>query len=200
MIGDAVNFTMEDIKNLRGKTGAGIMDCKEALAAANGNIDQAIVHLRKKGLAGIVDRGDKTAKEGIVAHYIHAGGKIGVLVEINSETDFVAKNAEFQEFAHDIAIQIAASNPQFISRDKVPDEFINRELGIITASIQGKPPDIVEKITKGKLDKVFREVCLMEQSWVKNPDMSITDLLGDVAAKIGEKIVIKRFVRFAIGE
>jgi len=195
-----MNFTVADIQNLREKTGAGIMDCKEALNASSGNIEQAVIHLRKKGLAGLVDRGNKDSKEGIVAHYIHAGGKIGVLVEVNAETDFVAKNEIFRSFAHDIAIQIAATNPQFVSSDQVTQEIINREMEVIAPTLIGKPQQIAEKITKGKLDKVFKEICLMEQPFVKNPDMTIKDLLGDIASKIGEKIVIKRFCRFVVGE
>ena len=195
-----MNFTATDIKALRDKTGAGMMDCKEALTASNGDIEQAVIYLRKKGLAGIQNRAGKTSNEGIVAHYIHAGGKIGVLVEINSETDFVAKNEEFQAFAHDVAIQIAASNPRCISRDQVPQDVLDREKAIIEPMIQGKPPAIAEKIAKGKLDKVFKEICLLEQPFVKDPNITINDLLGSVAAKIHEKIVSKRFCMFVVGE
>ncbi|MFA5024220.1 MAG: translation elongation factor Ts [Patescibacteria group bacterium] len=190
---------VKNIQELRQKTGAGVMDCKEALNAST-DLEQAIVYLRKKGLADINERNNKESKEGIVAHYIHTGGRVGVLVEVSSETDFVAKSDAFKEFAHDVALQIAASNPQYISRDQVPQNIIDREKEIISSSIQGKPPQIIEKIVAGKLNKVFKEICLMEQPFVKNPDITVTDLLGAAGAKLGEKIVIKKFCRFVVGE
>jgi elongation factor Ts len=195
-----MTFTTADIQELRKKTSAGMMDCKNALEEANGNMEQAVIVLRKKGLAGIVERGDKAASEGTVGHYIHAGGKIGVLVEVNCETDFVAKGDAFKQFAKDLAMHIAASNPTWITRNEVPEDVINREKSIIEPTLVGKPPQIAEKMMAGKLSKVFKEVCLMEQPFVKDPNMTISDLLGDLAAKIGEKIVIKRFVRFVTGE
>lgn len=195
-----MTFTLTNIQELRKKTGAGVMDCKEALTESNGNLEQAVVVLRKKGLADIGERDHKAASEGMVGHYIHAGGKIGVLVEVNCETDFVAKSDDFKQFAKDLAMHIAASNPKWITRNDVPQEVLDREKGIIEPTLLNKPPAIAEKMMTGKLNKVFKEVCLMEQAFVKNPDITISDLLGELAVKIGEKIVIKRFVRFVTGE
>ena len=195
-----MTFTIADIQELRKKTSAGMMDCKKALEETGGDLEQAIIVLRKRGLAEIKQRDQKAASEGLVGHYIHAGGKIGVLVEINCETDFVAKNVDFQQFAKDVAMHIAASNPQYIMRDQVPQEILDREKDIIAPTLVNKPPEIAEKMLNGKLNKVFKEICLMEQPFVKDPNVSISDLLGDLAAKIGEKIVIKRFVRFVTGE
>jgi elongation factor Ts len=195
-----MTFTTTDIQELRKKTGAGIMDCKEALQQSNGDIEQAIVNLRKKGLADIQDRNNKAALEGMVGHYIHAGGKIGVIVEVNCETDFVANTDGFKQFTKDLAMHIAAANPKWILREEVPANIIEREKDIIADTIKNKPPQIVEKIISGKLNKFFKEVCLIEQSFVKDPNITINDLLGELAAKVGEKIIIKRFARFVTGE
>lgn len=195
-----MTISINDIQELRKKTSAGMMDCKAALEETNGNMEQAVVVLRKKGLAGIVERENKAASEGTVGHYIHAGGKIGVLVEVNCETDFVAKGDAFKQFAKDLAMHIAASNPKWVTRNEVPEDVIKREKEIIEPTLVGKPPQIAEKMMAGKLSKVFKEVCLMEQPFVRDPNITISDLLGDLAAKIGEKIVIKRFVRFVTGE
>jgi elongation factor Ts len=193
-------FTTADIQELRKKTGAGVMDCKEALQQSNGNKEQAVVYLRKKGLIDMQERTSKAALEGMIGHYIHAGGKIGVLVEVNCETDFVAKNEEFKQFAKDLAMHIAASNPKWITRDEVPQHVIDVEKDIIADTIKNKPQQIIEKITTGKLNKFFKEVCLIEQSFVKDPNITIEDLLSALVTKIGEKIVIKKFARFVTGE
>lgn len=195
-----MTFTTADIQELRKKTSAGMMDCKRALEETNGDLEQAVIVLRKKGLADIKERDHKSASEGMVGHYIHAGGKIGVLIEVNCETDFVAKSDSFKQFAKDLAMHIAASNPKWITRNDVPEDIINREKEIILPTLQNKPPQIAEKMMAGKLNKVFKEVCLMEQPFVRDPNITISDLLGELAAKIGEKIVIKRFARFVVGE
>lgn len=195
-----MTFTNTDILELRKKTGAGIMDCKASLTETNGNQEQAIIILRKKGLAEIKARDHKAASEGLIGHYVHTGGKIGVLVEINCETDFVARGEDFQSFAHDLAMHIAASNPLYKVRDEVPQSVIDREKEIIAPTLLNKPPEIAEKMLTGKLNKVFKEICLMEQVFVKDSNKTISDLLGDLVAKIGEKVVIKKFVRFVIGE
>jgi len=195
-----MSVTLQQIKELREKTGAGMMDCKEALTASNGNVEQAIIHLRKKGLSDISNRASKTASEGTVGYYIHAGGKIGVMVEINCETDFVAKGEAFQKFAKEVAMHIAATNPRWITRDEVPQKIIDQEKEIMAASLEGKPPQVIDKIVAGKLNKFFKETCLMDQLFVRDSNITITDLLGDLAAQVSEKIVIKRFVRFVVGE
>jgi len=195
-----MSIGVSEIRDLREKTGAGMMDCKEALEASNGDVEKAIVHLRKKGLADISERAHKAASEGTVGYYIHAGGKIGVIVEVNCETDFVAKGEAFQKFAKEVAMHIAASNPQWIKSDDVPDEVIEREKEVMAASLEGKPPQVIEKIVQGKLAKFFKETCLMDQLFVRDTNITITDLLGELASKVGEKIVIKRFARFATGE
>jgi len=195
-----MSVTLQQIKELREKTGAGMMDCKEALTASNGNVEQAIIHLRKKGLSDISNRASKTASEGTVGYYIHAGGKIGVMVEINCETDFVAKGEAFQKFAKEVAMHIAATNPRWITRDEVPQKIIDQEKEIMAASLEGKPSQVIDKIVAGKLNKFFKETCLMDQLFVRDSNITITDLLGDLAAQVSEKIVIKRFVRFVVGE
>ncbi|KKM18755.1 hypothetical protein LCGC14_1662560 [marine sediment metagenome] len=195
-----MSISVNDIRELREKTGAGMMDCKNALQECNGDIEKSIICLRKKGLAGIKDRSAKTASEGIVGHYIHAGGKIGVIVEINCETDFVAKGEAFQQFAKDVAMHIAASNPLWITRDEVPQDIIEREKEIFVDSLGGKPQQIIEKIIKGKMNRFFKETCLMEQLFVKDTNFTITDLFGDLASKVSEKMVVKRFTRYVVGE
>jgi elongation factor Ts len=192
--------TVKEIQELRQKTGAGMMDCKRALEAAAGNYEVAAVILRKQGLAEIKERDHKKASEGIVGHYIHSGGKIGVLVEINCETDFVAKGEEFKQFAKDVAMHIAASNPKWISISDVPNEVLLREKDIIAEALVNKDSSIIANIVEGKMAKVFKELCLMEQPFVKDQNISVSDLLGSLASKIGEKIVIKRFARFVTGE
>jgi elongation factor Ts len=190
------------VKQLREKTGVGIMDCKEALSQSNGDIDNAVDFLRKKGLATAQKRAGRSMSEGLIRPYIHMGGKLGVLVEINCETDFVAKNDDFKEFAKNIAMHIAATNPVGIASDDVPEEVINKEKEIYRAQAieLGKPENVIDKIVEGKLNKFYKDNCLLNQAYVRNPDVNISDLLNDLIAKMGENITIKRFVRFQIGD
>jgi len=190
------------VMQLREKTGAGIMDCKGALTECNGDLDKAVDFLRKKGLATAAKRAGRAMTEGIVASYIHTDSKLGVLVEVNCETDFVAKNDDFKAFAKNIAMHIAATNPAGIRPEDVPEEIINKEKEIYRGQVleMGKPEKIADKIVEGKLKKYFKENCLIDQAYVRNPEMTIADLLNELIAKIGENISIKRFVRFKIGE
>ena len=190
------------VKQLREKTGAGIMDCKEALSECNGDISKAVDFLRKKGLATATKRAGRATTEGIIESYIHMDKKLGVLVEINCETDFVAKNEDFKEFAKNIAMHITATNPVSIRPEDVPEETIDKEKEIYRAQVleMGKPEQIADKIVDGKMKKYFKENCLMNQAYVRDPDISIEDLLNEMVAKIGENITIKRFARFKIGE
>lgn len=192
----------EMVKELRGKTGGGIMDCKEALSRCNGDMDKAVDFLRKKGLATAAKRAGKTSSEGIVETYIHMGGKIGVLVEVDCETDFVAKTDDFKKFAKNIAMHIAAVNPLGINPSDIPEEIVNREKDIYReqAREMGKPEQMIDKIAEGKLNKFFKDNCLMNQLYVRDTSMTISDLLNDMIGKIGESITIKRFARFQIGE
>lgn len=197
-----MSVSATQIKELREITSAGIMDCKKALKDADGNVEKAIELLRKKGLAQLEKRASREAKEGIIECYIHAGGRIGVIVEVNCETDFVSRNNDFKKFAHDVAMQIAAANPAYVSREEVPDVVIEREKDIYksAAIIEGKPENVVEKIAEGKLSKFYASVCLLEQSFIKDSDKTVTDLLGELAGKIGENISVRRFVRYQLGE
>jgi elongation factor Ts len=190
------------VKELREKTGAGMMDCKEALVASGADMTRAVEFLRKKGLATAQKRAGRATSEGTLAAYIHMGGKLGVMVEVNSETDFVAKNDQFQEFAKNIAMHIAASNPLGIRPEDVPPEVVAKEREIYTAQARetGKPEKVVEKIVEGKLKKFFEDSCLLQQRYVRNPDITVGDLLNDLIAKIGENISIRRFVRFQVGD
>ena len=190
------------IRELREKTGVGIMDCKAALLECDGDISKAIDHLRKKGIATAKKRGGRATSQGQVQSYIHAGGKIGVLVEVNCETDFTGKTEDFTNFVKDIAIQVAATNPVAIDRERVPEDVLEKEKEIYAsqAKSSGKPEKVIEKIVEGKLKKFFSEACLLEQLFVKNPDITIQNLLNDLIAKTGENIVVKRFVRFQLGE
>jgi elongation factor Ts len=190
------------VKQLREKTGAGIMDCKEALSECNGDISKAVDFLRKKGLATAAKRAGRATTEGIIESYIHMDSKLGVLVEVNCETDFVAKNEDFKEFAKNIAMHITATNPVSIRPEDVPKETIDKEKEIYRAQVldMGKPEKIADKIVDGKMNKFFKENCLMNQAYVRDPDITIEDLLNDMVAKIGENITIKRFARFKIGE
>lgn len=190
------------VKQLREKTGAGMMDCKKALSECDGDMDKAVDFLRKKGLATAQKRAGRAMTEGTIHSYIHMGGKLGVLVEVNCETDFVARNDEFKEFAKNIAMHIAASNPLGIRPEDVPEDIVNKEREIYQAQVaeMGKPANVIEKIVEGKLNKFFRDNCLLNQAYVRNPDITISDLLNDIIAKIGENITIKRFVRYQIGE
>jgi len=190
------------VKELRVKTGAGMMDCKEALAAVEGDFEQAIDFLRKKGLSAATKRSSKAAKDGTVSSYIHMGGKIGVMVEINCETDFVAKTADFQTMGKDIAMHIAASNPLYVRPDELPEDALNREKEIYKSQLreEGKPEKIWDKIIEGKLKKYYEDVCLTEQKFVKNADITVGTLVSNMIAKTGENIVIRRFARFQLGE
>jgi elongation factor Ts len=188
------------VRELREKTGAGVMDCKKALAEASGDLEKAVVWLRERGIAQAAKRSGKLASEGSVGTYIHAGGKLGVLVEVNCETDFVAKTPEFQTLVKEIAMQIAAANPRCVSREDVSAEVIEQERQIYATQSAGKPEAVVKKIVDGKLEKFYRDICLNEQAWVRDPNRTITDLLGEYVAKLGEKIEIRRFVRFQLGE
>ncbi|NMB37991.1 MAG: translation elongation factor Ts [Firmicutes bacterium] len=195
-------ITAAMVKDLRQRTGAGMMDCKKALIETNGDIQAAIIHLKEKGLSEAAKRSGRIASEGLVDSYIHMGGRIGVLVEVNCETDFVAKTEEFHDFVKDIAMHIAAANPEYISRDQVPDNIIEQEKQIYRkiALNEGKPEKIIDRIVEGRLDKFLGNICLMEQAFVKNPDITIQDYLHEKIAKIGENITIRRFVRFERGE
>jgi elongation factor Ts len=195
-------ITSEMVKTLREKTGCGMMDCKAALTEAGGNLEQAFDILRKKGVAAAARRAGRVATEGVVDAYIHTGGKIGVLLEVNCESDFVARNIEFQAFVKDICMQIAASSPQYLSRDEVPDGIVKHERDILLtqASQEGKPEKAVEKIVAGRIEKFFSEVCLLDQPFIKDSKITIKDLLGQMAGKIGENIVLRRFTRYQLGE
>ncbi|MFO7665299.1 MAG: translation elongation factor Ts [Desulfobacterales bacterium] len=197
-----VTIGAEAVKKLREKTGAGIMDCKEALSVCEGDMDKAVDQLRKKGLATAAKRAGRVMTEGTIQPYIHMGGKLGVLVEINCETDFVAKNDDFKEFAKNVAMHIAATSPVGIRREDVAQELIEREMEIYRAQARemGKPEKMVEKIAEGKLEKFFKDSCLLNQAYVRDPSITISDLLNNLIAKIGENITIRRFVRFQIGE
>lgn len=190
------------VKELREKTGAGMMDCKKALEEANGDMERAIEVLRERGLAAAAKKAGRIATEGVCEAYIHAGGRIGVLVEINCETDFVAKTDQFKEFARDIAMHIAASNPRYLRREDVPAEVVEKEKEILRAQAlnEGKPEKIVEKMVEGRINKFYEEVCLLEQQFIKDPDKTIQDLVNEKIATIGENISIRRFVRYELGE
>jgi elongation factor Ts len=192
-------ITAKMVGELRAKTGAGLMDCKKALKETNGNEDEAIDLLRKKGIASAAKKADRDASDGLVDCYIHMGGKIGVMVEVNCETDFVAKTDDFKALVRDIAMHIAAANPTCVRREDVPAEVIEKEKEIAAGQVQGKPENIVEKIVSGKLEKVYQEIVLLEQPFVKNPDVTIEDLLKSQITKMGENIVVNRFARFQIG-
>ena len=190
------------VKALREKTGAGMMDCKKALQEAGGNEEKAVDILREKGLSAAARRSDRAANQGIIDSYIHLGGKIGVLVEVNCETDFVARNDEFREFVRNICLQVAATNPVYLNKEEVPEKILEKERQIIKAQAlnDGKPEKVIEKIVDGRLEKYYRENCLMEQAFIKDEDINIKELLTNLMARIGENIVIRRFSRFEIGE
>jgi len=188
------------VKQLREKTNAGMMDCKKALVESGGDLEKAEAILRKKGIAGASKKSVRTAKEGIVGAYIHLHGKVGVLVEVNCETDFVAKNGTFRELVKDITLHIAAAHPLYVNRDQVPQESIERERDIFRAQVKGKPEPVIDKIVEGKLEKYFATVCLLDQAFVKNPDQTIRELVSSKIAELGENIVVRRFARYAVGE
>lgn len=196
-----MTITSQMVKELRDKTNAGMMDCKKALTETAGDMEKAIDLLRQKGLAVAAKRAGRETKEGLVESYIHAGGKLGVMVEVGCETDFVAKTDDFKAFAKNVAMHIAAANPVAVNRDEVPADILQREKDIYVnqALESGKPQQIVDKIVAGKVEKYLAEICLMEQKYVKNPDLNVQDLLNELVAKMGENISVKKFARFQIG-
>ncbi len=191
-----------DVRNLREKTGAGMMDCKKALVEADGDFEKAVDILREKGLAKAAKKAGRVASEGLVVSYIHGNGKIGVLLEVNCETDFVARNEEFASLCHDIAMQVAAANPEYVSRDEIPQEVLEREKSVLKAQAlnEGKPEHIVEKMVEGRMEKYFQEVCLLDQSFIKDQDVNVQHVVKDAIAKLGENITVRRFARFVLGE
>jgi elongation factor Ts len=195
-------ITAAMVKELRERTEAGMMDCKRALQETNGDMEAAVAYLREKGLAAAAKKAGRLASEGLVESYIHGMGRIGVLVEVNCETDFVAKTDKFKELCHDIAMHIAASRPEYVSREEVPAEVIDQERSILKAQAlnEGKPEKIVEKMVEGRIEKYYKEVCLLEQPFVKDPDITVRDLVTQAIATIGENISVRRFVRFELGE
>jgi elongation factor Ts len=190
------------VKELRERTGAGMMDCKKALNEVGGDMDKAVDFLREKGLAAAAKKEGRIAAEGIVEAYIHGGGRIGVMLELNCETDFVAKTDDFKQFARDVALQVAAANPLYLVKEDVPAEVLQHEKDILRAQAlnEGKPEKIIEKMVQGRIEKYYKEVCLMDQAFVKDPDKTINDLVLEKTAKIGERIVIRRFTRYEMGE
>ncbi|HNZ41105.1 MAG TPA: translation elongation factor Ts [Clostridia bacterium] len=190
------------VKELREKTGVGMMECKKALVEANGDLDKAVNILRERGLANAEKKSGRIAAEGVVASYIHGGGRIGVLVEVNIETDFAAKNEDFLTYVKDIAMQIAASKPEYIKRDQVPAEVIENEKAILRTQAlnEGKPEKVVDKMVEGRIEKYYKQVCLMDQAYIRNPDISVQQLTNEIIAKIGENISVRRFTRYEMGE
>jgi elongation factor Ts len=195
-----VDIDPQLVKKLREKTNAGFMDCKRALEEAGSDLEKAETVLRTKGIASAGKKASRATKEGIVASYIHLQGKVGVLVEVNCETDFVAKNENFREFVKDITLHVAAAQPQYVSREEVPAKIIEAERAIYEAQVKGKPANVVGKIVEGKLDKFYSTICLLEQGFIKNPDQTINDLVKSKIAELGENIVIRRFTRYLVGE
>jgi len=192
-------ITAQMVGDLREKTGAGLLDCKKALSEANGNVEEAITILRKKGAASAAKKAERTTQEGLIESYIHVGGKVGVMVEVNCETDFVARNEEFKAFCRDLCLQIAAASPTYVRREEVSEADLAREREIAVAQVQGKPPAAVQKIVEGKLEKFYSTICLLDQPFVKLPDKTVKDILTEQVAKIGENIQVRRFVRYQLG-
>jgi elongation factor Ts len=190
------------VKQLRERTGSGMMDCKRALTEADGNIEKAIEYLREKGLASAAKKSGRIAAEGIVDSYIHGNGRIGVLVEVNVETDFAAANDEFKQLVRDIAMQIAAAKPEYVRREEVPSDTLEKEMNILRAQArnEGKPEKIIDKMVEGRIEKFYKEICLLEQPWIKDPDKTIQQLVTEKIATIGENINVRRFARFERGE
>ena len=195
-----MEISAKDVKALRDKTACGMMDCKEALRETGGDQDKAVEYLRKKGIAKAGKRAARVTTEGAIGSYIHAGSKIGVLVELNCESDFVAQNAEFQDLLKELCMQVAATAPQAIKPEDLPEDAIEGEKDIFRAQITNKPPEIVEKIVEGKLKSFYKEACLLEQPWIREPKMTVGDPIAERIGKIGENIVVRRFVRFQLGE
>jgi elongation factor Ts len=193
------NITAQMVGDLREKTGAGLLDCKKALTESNGNVEEAITILRKKGAASAAKKADRVAKDGLIESYIHVGGKVGVMIEVNCETDFVARNDDFRAFCKDLCLQIAAANPSYVSRDQVAEAELAKEREIAAAQVQGKPPAAVQKIVEGKLEKFYSTVCLLDQPFVKLPEKTVKDMVTEKIAKIGENIQVRRFTRYQLG-
>jgi elongation factor Ts len=196
----SIEIDPKQVKQLREKTNAGFMDCKRALAEAGGDLEKAETILRTKGIASAGKKASRVAKEGIVASYIHLQGKVGVLVEVNCETDFVAKNENFRAFVKDITLHIAAAQPHYVSREEVPAQIVEAERAIYAEQVKDKPANVLDKIVQGKLDKYYSTVCLLEQGFIKNPDQTINDLVKSKITELGENIVIRRFTRYQVGE
>jgi len=197
-----MEISIELVKDLRQRTGAGVVDCKVALKEAKGDMEGAIEYLRRKGLASAAKKAGRIAADGLVSSYIHAGGKMGALVEVNCETDFVAKTEDFQAFVKNVAMHVAATNPQYIRREDVPAEVLEREIRIYRTQAldMGKPEKVIDKIVEGKIERFYSEVCLLEQTYFKDPDVTVKDVLDGMIAKIGENINIRRFARYQLGE
>ena len=192
-------ITADIVKTLREKTNAGMMECKAALKEAEGDLEKAEVILRKKGTIKADKKADRQTKEGIIHSYIHLAGRIGVLIEVNCETDFVAKNENFRAFVNDVSLHIAAANPTYLNRESVPADLVAKERDIASEQVKGKPANVVEKIVDGKMSKFYADFCLLEQAFIKNPEITITDLIKSKIAELGENIVIRRFTRYAVG-
>jgi elongation factor Ts len=192
-------ITAKTVNDLRIQTGAGLLDCKKALVEANGNVEEATTILRKKGAASAAKKADRTTKEGLIESYIHVGGKVGVMIEVNCETDFVARNDGFKAFVRDLCLQIAATSPLYVSREQVPEAEIAKEREIAAAQVQGKPPAAAQKIVDGKLEKYFSTICLIDQSFVKLPEKTVKEIITETIAKIGENIQVRRFIRYQLG-
>jgi elongation factor Ts len=195
-----VEITAKMVNDLRVKTGAGLMACKKALVNSNGDIDEAIMALRKAGEASAEKKAERKTDAGLIEQYIHLGGKVGVLVEVNCETDFVAKTEDFKTLTKNICLQIAASNPICLTREEVAKDILEKEREVAAGGVQGKPANIVEKIVQGKLEKVYSQLCLLEQSFIKDPSKTIKEILAENTAKLGENIIVKRFVRYEVGQ
>jgi elongation factor Ts len=193
-------ITAKLVQTLREKTNAGMMECKAALKEADGDLEKAETILRKKGTIKAEKKADRQTKEGIIASYIHMAGRIGVLIEVNCETDFVARNENFQALVKDISLHIAAANPRHLNRDDVPADLVAKEREIAAEQVKGKPENIVQKIVDGKMDKFYADHCLLEQAFIKNPDISVGDLIKSKVAQLGENLVVRRFTRYAVGE
>ncbi len=195
----STTITASQVNDLRSQTGAGLMDCKRALVETNGNVEEAVTILRKKGAASAAKRADREAKEGLIDTYIHVGGKVGVLIEVNCETDFVARNDDFKALVRNLGMHIAAANPLYVTRDQVPEADLNAEREIAAAQVAGKPPAAVQKIVEGKIEKFFAGIVLLDQPYVKEPEKSIKEVLTEAIAKTGENIQVRRFVRYQLG-
>ncbi len=195
----SITITSQMVSDLREKTGAGVLDCKKALAEANANVDEAITILRKKGAASAAKKAERATREGLIESYIHLGGKVGVMIEVNCETDFVARNDEFKTFCRDLCLQIAAASPTYVRREDVPEAELAKEREIAAAQVQGKPPAALQKIVEGKLEKYYSTVCLLDQPFVKQNEKTVKEILTEIVAKIGENIQVRRFVRFQLG-